>query len=299
MSTSCLGANHTWPMPPGSGPCQTWPLDLTCLCPGWSTTPAEWTPAQRSAVEIATELLWRHTAGKFGVCHRLVRPCRRPCPQTPGRRGASGLDPAIVDGVWINLGCGCGCPPERCDDCDCGTGPDQILVPGPIFAPLTAPGVADPTFPVEVFLDGQLLEPDQYWVQAPNRIVRTDGHRWPQCQDMSAPHDSAGAFAISYWIGTPVPVGGRRAVARLACEIAKACAGDDSCALPQRVQTVVREGITYTMLDPMQHLDQGRTGITEVDMWLAAVNPTNIRGPATVWSPDQAKVRRQGVRPWR
>lgn len=288
-----------WPMPAGSGPCETWPLDLSCLCPGWSNNPGEWTPAQRSAVERATELLWRLTAGRYGLCHRIVRPCKRACP-TPRHQAGSWA----MDGIWVDVpsACGCGCV-TACDDCDCGQGPDRITVPGPIYAPAVAPCASDPHHPanrpVQVWIDGELLDPSRYWIQAPNQVVRTDGQRWPQCQDTAVPHNAEGAFAISYWIGHPVPAGGRSAVARLACEIHKSCTGDGSCALPERVQTVAREGITYTMLDPMQHLDEGRTGLADVDMWLATVNPGSIRAPSTVWSPDQAKARREGVRPWR
>ncbi|WP_435111315.1 hypothetical protein [Nocardiopsis synnemataformans] len=281
-------------MPPGSGPCQTWPLDPSCLCKGWSPNPGEWTAEQMRSVEMATELLWRLTAGTFGVCPQIVRPCRRSCPQP---RHGGGMQPAVIDGVWVNLsGCGCGCV-TRCDDCDCGRGPDRITIPGPIYAPITATGAADPGHPVRVWVDGHQLTPDQYWIQAPNQVVRTDGGRWPQCQDMSVPHDAPGAFAISYWRGNPVPPGGRRAVAKLACELDKACRGDD-CELPDRVTEVAREGISYTILDPQEHLDRGRTGLREVDLWLSTVNPNNLRSRPKVWSPDLPKVRREGIRPW-
>lgn len=282
-------------MPPGSGPCQTWPLDTSCLCRGWSKNPGEWTAEQMRAVERATELLWRLTAGVYGLCHRIVRPCRRACP-TPAHGAVGGWS---VDGAWVDVpsACGCGCV-TACDDCDCGQGPDRITVPGPVYAPVTATGAADPGHPVRVWVDGQQLSPDQYWIEAPNQIVRTDGARWPQCQDMSVRHDAPGAFAISYWLGRAVPPGGRAAVAALACELWKACQGDASCALPQRVSEVEREGVSYTLLDPMTFLDEGRVGLPQVDQWLAAVNPHKLRSRPRVWSPDLAKVRREGVRPW-
>lgn len=286
----------SWPLPSGSGPCQTWPVDTSCLCKGWSHNPGQWTPEQRRAVERATELLWRLTAGTFGLCHRIVRPCKRACP-TPSHQ----VGGWTLDGVWVDVpsACGCGCV-TACDDCDCGQGPDRLTIPGPIYAPAVAPCPSDPDHPsvrpVQVWIDGELLDPSRYWVQAPNQIVRTDGDRWPQCQDMSVPHTDPGAFAISYWIGRPVPPGGRAAVAALACELWKACQGDKSCALPKRVTEVEREGVSYTLLDPMTFLDEGRVGLPEVDQWLAVVNPGKLRARPRVWSPDLAKVRREGVR---
>lgn len=280
----------------GSGPCETWPLALDCLCRGWSDNPGEWTTSQRGAVERATELLWRLTAGAFGLCHRIVRPCKRSCPTPTHQVGGWGLD-----GVWVNVNsaCGCGCV-TTCDDCDCGRGPDRLTIPGPVYAPTTAPCASDPDHPdnrpVQVWIDGQLLDPDAYRILAPNQIARVDGQRWPQCQDMSAAHYEPGAFAISYWLGRPVPPGGRYAVTKLACELWKNCEGDKSCALPQRVTEIDREGVSY-ILDPLDHLDEGRVGLPEVDQWLAAVNPGKMRSRPRVWSPDLAKVRREGVRP--
>jgi hypothetical protein len=59
------------------GPCP-WPLDTAC-CPGWPEDPEEWDDQHVLAVEIATDILWRLTAGRFGLCPELIRPCRRAC----------------------------------------------------------------------------------------------------------------------------------------------------------------------------------------------------------------------------
>lgn len=279
-------------MPDGAGPCRTWPVEPSCSC--LPEEPGEWDPQIRSAVETATEILWRLTAGRFGLCYEIVRPCRPGC-RTPAGTPA-GPHPTLIDGRWINLSsCGCGCPPNRCDDCDCGTGPDRLTLPGPVYAP-HLPGSCPPgDYPVTVWINGEVVDPTAYWVEPPATLTRIDGRPWPHCQDMSAPHTSAGAFAVAYWRGTPVPPGGRRAVSILACEIHKACIKDTSCALPARVQTVEREGISYTMIDPMEFIGQGRTGLTQVDLWVGAVNPAGARSPSGVWSPDLARPRHQGV----
>lgn len=282
----------TWEMPAGSGPCRTWPVDTDCSClPDPVVEP--WCPQMRASVEVATEILWRLTAGRYGVCREIVRPCRRRCRTGHPR---SGMRSVVLDGRWVNLsGCSCPCPETACDDCGCGRGPDRIQLPGPVYAP-HLPAECEGSDLVTVWIDGVPLDPGAYRVQSPNALLRVDGERWPQCQDLNVDYDQMGAFAVEYWRGTPVPPGGVLAVSKLACELYKACVKDSSCALPARVQEVNREGISYTMIDPMTLIGEGRTGLTEVDMWIAAVNPGGLRSPSTVLSPDLYKVRHEGSR---
>lgn len=281
----------TWEMPAGSGPCRTWPVRLDCTClPDPARDP--WDEQMRASVEVATEILWRLTAGRYGVCREIVRPCRRRCRSGHG----GGPRPVVVDGRWVNIsGCSCPCPDQACDGCGCGRGPDRLVLPGPVYAP-RLPDECDDMELVTVWVDGDPLSPDAYRVQSPNVLVRVDGQRWPQCQDLLVGYDEPGAFAVEYWRGTPVPPGGVLAVSKLACELYKACVKDDSCALPARVKTVEREGLTYDMIDPMEFIGQGRTGLTEVDMWVSSVNPHGLRSASTVVSPDMYKVRPEGVR---
>jgi len=91
---------------------------------------------------------------------------------------------------------------------------------------------------------------------------------------------------VIYAFGAAPPYGGARAAEVLGVEIALALAGSESCALPQRVQTITRQGMTVAMLDPQDYLREGLSGLPEVDLWLAAVNPGKLRRPSTVWSPD-------------
>lgn len=282
-----IGPDGTWPLNSASGPCRTWPMESGCGClPPDATT---WDELQIHSVEVATEILWRLTAGRFGLCRELVRPCGAPCrPEAPGGRG---FHPDLRGGRWVNVSCGCA--PERArDDCSCGTAPSELFLPGPVY--WEDPRI-DPENPhryrMHVWVDGQELTGGKYWMTEPNRLFRTDGGTWPRCQDMAAAPDAEGAFSILYWRGVPVPPGGRRAVALLACEIWRACQGSESCALPRRVETVQREGVTYTMVDPLDFLNRGRTGLTEVDMWLGAVNPSRAHSPSAVLTPDRVAHR--------
>lgn len=299
MVDDLLGPDGTWPMPAASGPCRTWPLegDCGCLPPDAST----WDRTMLHSVEVATEILWRLTGGQFGLCREVVRPCTGGCAK-PARSGADGrMSPQIINGQWVNMVCGC---PRASDDCSCGAAPSSLYLPGPVYWEDPRLGHDDPDrYKLHVYIDGEHLPPGSYWMYGSNQLIRTDGGTWPACQDLTVAPDQPGAFSVVYWRGTPVPPGGKRAVALLACEIWKACAkGPDSCALPRRVQTVQREGITYTMLDPMDFLSEGRTGLTEVDMWLAAVNPAKLHSPSAVLSPDMRRHRSEwsggGTPPW-
>lgn len=68
-----------------------------------------------------------------------------------------------------------------------------------------------------------------------------------------------------------LPPGSNRQVLKLAWEFWKSGQGK-SCALPERVTNVAREGVTWTILDPLDFLDKGLTGIGSVDQWISRVN---------------------------
>lgn len=122
---------------------------------------------------------------------------------------------------------------------------------------------------------------------------------WPTCQDMSKPATEPGTFEVTYLRGKPVPEYGLWAAGLLACELIKACApaGDDcGCKLPSNVQSVVREGVSIDMeafvLGGGQNAGFGRTGIPEVDLWLATVNPAKLTSRSRAYSPDKRTPRR-------
>jgi hypothetical protein len=84
---------------------------------------------------------------------------------------------------------------------------------------------------------------------------------------------------------------GKQAARILATEFIKLWSGDD-CALPQRVTSVTRQGVSYTILDSQDFLDDMRTGIYSIDLFLKSVNPDKARARARVFSPDVARARR-------
>jgi hypothetical protein len=91
-------------------------------------------------------------------------------------------------------------------------------------------------------------------------------------------------IAIRYTYGSPAPAEVQLAIDVLAEEFQKVIDGDiGECRLPDRVTSISREGMNMTLLDPQDFLDQGRTGIEEVDQALSRFNPTHARRPARVY----------------
>lgn len=107
----------------------------------------------------------------------------------------------------------------------------------------------------------------------------------------AAPGDVCG-LEVTYTYGTGIPGGGRLAAKLLAQEFVKSWSGDDECRLPDRVTNVSRQGVSFTVLDKQDFLDDLRTGILEVDLFLRAVNPDRARKKARVFSPDLPKAHR-------
>jgi hypothetical protein len=92
-------------------------------------------------------------------------------------------------------------------------------------------------------------------------------------------------LTVEYEYGTGVPAGGKNAVAKLAEELLRNARGEP-CRLPERVTSFSRQGVSYTMLDPQDFLDKGRTGIYEIDLLLSTLNPSRALKRARVFSPD-------------
>ena len=179
--------------------------------------------------------------------------------------------PVIIDGRWLNIGCwGCGTN-EMCG-CDYVA---ALRLPGPIVSV------------TEILIDGAVFDPAEYRVDSGRYLVRTDGEGWPTAQNMQDPTTEVGTWSVTYTRGTEVPAGGQVAAALLAIQLWKASCKDSSCDLPQRVQTITRQGVTVAMLDSFDDIDQGHTGIFLIDSWIASLMKPPLR--PLVYSPDTAR----------
>ena len=117
--------------------------------------------------------------------------------------------------------------------------------------------------------------------RAGNYAVRTDGLGWPMVN----------TTRITIEFGRLVPHSGKLAAIALAGELGKAFAGK-SCGLPARVTSVVRQGVSFEMLQSLEILKEGYTGIDVVDKWLVSVNRKQRDQVGQVWSSDITYARR-------
>lgn len=92
-------------------------------------------------------------------------------------------------------------------------------------------------------------------------------------------------LTVTYSYGVGIPHAGRRAARYLAHEFAKGWETGE-CALPDRITSISRQGESMTILDNQAFIDDMRTGVYAVDLFLKAVNPDKARKPARVFSPD-------------
>lgn len=257
-------------MPLQIGPCEPWPVSLCCDIPE---------AMQQADVErwtrVASQILWALSGRRVGPCPITVRPCRRSCLDAMPLRfiewGTSGRWVPYLggDGLWRNASV-CGCAAA----CSCGE-LCEVYLPGPVYD-VTSVNVA-----------GVVLPPEAYRVDAPGRLMRTDGECWPDCQDLAEPAGAPGTFTVTYRVGLPLDDAAIAAVSELTCHFLRGCApGACGCKSNRNLTRVVRQGMEMEMPDPTLIYSEGRTGLPLVDLWLATVNPFRLTSPSRVYSPD-------------
>ena len=254
---------------PGTGPCAPW-TDLASVRICCADDPPD-DPTILEAIDAASEILYELSARKFsGLCEETLRPCSRSV--DVNLYTLHGSIQNVELGGYGSLWGTCAC--SSVEACGCGTIPQIDLGRRPIV------GIS------EVRIDGTVLPATSYRVDNFRWLVRLDGESWPCCQDLLA--DDAtdpDTFGVDVQFGVAPPVAGAIAARILACELAKSCVGLE-CALPKRVTSITRQGVSMALLDPLDFLDNGRTGLYEVDLFLKAVNPSGRRRPMAVASPD-------------
>ncbi|UXE04396.1 head-to-tail adaptor [Mycobacterium phage Funsized] len=241
----------------------TWPIDRT----GFPDLPATDAPEyprklaeQRAAAQLAVTIMWSLSGRQFGTIDQTARPCRVPMRDVT-TWGGRGTVPILYGHTWITELCGCA------GACNL-SGPNAAHLPGP---------VAEVT---EVKINGVVL-PANVWTVEGNVIYRRDAP-WPR-QDLNRPLGDLGTWGVTYRKGIPVPEGVDQLTGSLAKEFLTAIADDVTrCRLPRTVTVANRQGITYRAYDPAVIYASGKTGLPEVDMWLASVNPNALAAAPTV-----------------
>lgn len=230
-------------------------------------------PYAQEAVEAASFVLWLLSARKYGgartttevYCQIGLNDIGLQYPVAdPGFRGYM-IWPEIRAGTITNMIGGCGCS-------SCGCTHLLRLRGGPVLS-IQSASIGD-----------RLLTADEIAIYDYSHISIGASRCWNSCDDVE----------VTYTYGAPPPALGKIAARDLANQYVLAQSGSDECALPERVTQVSRQGVSWTLLDPQDFLDNGRTGLYRVDLFLRAVNPDKARLRARVFSPDipRAKTRR-------
>lgn len=229
-------------------------------------------------IGVATDVLFRLSGRKYaGACEGVARPCRRLAwPDAPPYSTRSTGMLAVHDYAWGSTGwvgswgtCGC----DLSSACGCPTTREISLGVFPLVS-IDA-----------VYIDGAALASSAYRIDDYRTLVRTDGEGWPMGQDLLADYiTDENTFGVEFTYGATPPPSGKHAASVLACNLIRACVGKN-CNLPQRVQSIARQGVTV-IVDPREFLEEGKTGLYEVDLFLAAHNPGGKQTRSTVASPD-------------
>lgn len=249
-------------------PCEPWttPEEVRACCSGLRID-FDLTPI----INYVSAVLFRLSGRQWnGGCEKTIYPCRGSncgCCEAPwgtySWQYPSYPVPSGDGSGWYNIGrCA-----KRCEL-------DRVKLAGPISS-IT-----------EVVVDGVTLEPDvDYRVQAYRWLVRLGGAKWPCTNDLSGEPGDPGVWTVTYIAGKPAPADARYVASIYACEMAKARCGADNC-LPARVKNISRQDVDIAFADPMEFIENGKTGIYEVDQWLQSVNPHKIQRRGRVYRPD-------------
>jgi hypothetical protein len=237
-----------------------WPVDRSCL----PELPDEDDPdymqrlAERNAAEdLAVNVLWALSGRQFGVCEVTVRPC--PPPDCTFDQRVTPYIPTYEYGRWVNYTCGCA---ARCK----AAGPRTVHLPGPVAEIVT------------VTINGEVLDPCDYSLEGD--ILYRVGTQWPP-QNYNKPLGENGTWSVTYMKGIPVPDGVATFVGQLAREFIAACSGEQ-CRLPRNVIATTSRGVSR-VFDPSRIYANGKTGMSEIDLWLSAVNPYHVlSGPSVL-----------------
>lgn len=248
-----------------TGLCAPWTPIFTCSLPTGAGT------VSGTALQAASETLYALSGRQFGLCTVTLRPCRSDCFQEvlPLPR------PELIGGQWFNVACGAGCG----DNCGC-TSISEVILVGQISA-VTA-----------VKVDGVTLTKDvDYRLDDLRRLVRLGGHSWPRCNELNLADTQVGTWSVTVQTGVDVPALGELAVGVLTIEFAKAMLCDNTCQLPKPVQSLARQGVNITFLDPNQVFQEGRTGLYLPDLFITTFNPRGRRQRSRVFNLDASRPR--------
>jgi hypothetical protein len=260
-------------------PCAPWTTVSAvrdcCVIPPDPTVPDA---VVENSILMASFILYYLTGRQFpGICDAVIRPFGKECASW---RGTTYWDTFVnTGGIWWG----------NCDHCCNKTCSIDLGTQWPV------------TSIVQVLLDGVIVDPSEYRIDEYRYLTRLsvldpisgiwdDDLCWPSCQIMSRPSTAEGTFEVTFQYGIAPPPMGEYAARKLACELVKACVGED-CRLPNRTKSINRQGVSFDIASAMDLIDvnRGRTGLYEVDLFIQTVNPSGLQSRGFAWSPDMVK----------
>jgi|PlaIllAssembly_1097288.scaffolds.fasta_scaffold28868_3 hypothetical protein len=208
-------------------------------------------PYAPAAIESASYILWMLSGRKFSGQHTTTETYFQPYSDEPLTQR---IYPVLDNGQVRNV---CGI---------CGNGCLH-------FIPLRG----QPIISIEsLTIDDADVDLAEVVIYDYSAIAPADNGCWGSC----------GNLEVSYTFGTIPPAAGTAAATELANQFIWAATDDERCSLPARVTSVSRQGVSWTLLDQQDFLEQGRTGIYLVDLFLRTVNPSKALMRSRVFSPD-------------
>jgi hypothetical protein len=169
----------------------------------------------------------------------------------------------------------------RPETCAGGCGGSRFLTLG--VSPITAVS--------RVTVAGVDLDPSLYVIVDGLYLARTDQQVWPCVSDTV--YEPPRLEVVATYGVAPPPMG-RLAAQVLAGELARSRCGSEDCQLDRRVRTITRQQVTMDLAVPgiVDALREGRTGISEVDLFVFLTNPAGLQRSASLVLPGRTAVRR-------
>lgn len=204
-------------------------------------------PYAQTAVEYATFVLYKLTAEKYPGISRTTES------YVAESRGSSHADP-VSTGALHNI--------------------QRIGVPTSIQYPQRLYLRGTPAHEVFSVHYGETLLDDSEYILFNKRFLKlSNGAIWNYACDQRG-------ITVDYSYGMLPPQAGILAATTLANELLILMGeGSDmnQCRIPERVRSVSREGISFDMIDPQEFMDDGRTGIWEIDLFIRTANPSRAK----------------------
>lgn len=220
-------------------------------------------PYAQTAVEYATFVLYKLTAEKYPGISRTTES------YVAESRGSSHADPVSTEALQ-NI--------------------QRIGVPTSIQYPKRLYLRGTPAHEVfSVHYGETLLDSSEYILFNKRFLKLSNGAIWNYACDQRG-------ITVDYSYGMLPPQAGILAATTLANELLILMGeGSDmnQCRIPERVRSVSREGISFDMVDPQEFMDDGRTGIWEIDLFIRTANPSRAKKqPRLLSASDPRRYRR-------